>query len=665
MIIKANISISEISVLSLKILAISILSFFFLQLFTVKSSAILVYCKTYSASDCYGEPTYYYSAGCYNRTPAWGSCAGNTTCTTNVNGKSSSIAYCSNKTSITVLVSDDVYVQNNLCSNYRNWTTLTYCPPGYGATAKATGYLWVYSEKAVYVNGFYFGASKGTNTGIYVTAGQSLSVTMAEGLFTSSPGWMYDGTNIYAATIAARGQILSSAQAWADNGTSLNYDTYDFNDARVALAIKSATVACGESCTSTSQCTTNNSCILNRCQIDVPEGYSRSGFCSLLQKCLPTDIDLSSNPNDLYPFINNTSPLILGVNTSVNLARTGPTSFANYTMVSNELSYNSAFKCTWDSLNSKSKNASVKCDVDAIPPNGEQVIWTHKWCNSDNNTLCTTGNTCSKSLNIQIDPYGAYLKTDLGITYIKGALTLPRFPVSATPEQKFSKYNYSSSGPNSTSVPIGTTWLSTKDYLLFNYYDENSFYNSNESAIYEYVKSRLSIDAKTTTIGQDTTLSDSNYNNIVGINDVVFITGNLTLTSAMCNSKTAFFISGNLTFNSNFDTTGNNACLFVVKGKTIVSPSVSKIRAFIISNGFTSAQGATKLTLTGGLITQGINAFNRNINIANTTRVSIDKETPSELFIYEGARYIKLLGFLLYDSTDLSIKEIQYSGKSL
>jgi hypothetical protein len=551
-----------------------------------------------------------------------------------------------------------------------------------------------------------YGPGNNQNTGITVNTGDLIYVY--NNTYPSSPGWMNDLNPQFNGMIAANGQTLISAQAWADWGDGTNFGTYDFNDGHLALSVKSTSLACGASGCNSSTCAAGNSCISNVCQVNCPAGTTRSGYCACLPpvacgasgcsalgctsgntcnanicqancpagtfrsgncaciaECQTTDITLSSNPSNL-------TSLVLGVNLSVNLIRTGPAISSYYVMLPNTLTLadtqtpSSAFNCgTWAPLQLRSSPASVTCSVDSMPPFTEPrtpVTWTHSWCNTDNGS-CTGKKTCSVTLPIKIDPYYAYLQTDLGNTHISGNLTMPGFPIRPLSEEKLAAYNYSTNG---TTIPMSAipTWLSTKNYLLFNYSDANVYHNSSGvSAIYEYVKSRLSVAAKTVSKTADLILTNTNYSEVTNNYDTVDITGNLTLSSASCNSKTIFFVSGNLIINSNFDTNGDNSCLFVVKGSTSVGPSVSSIEAFIITDGFISQLSPTQLILTGGLIIQGTNTFNRNINIEHTVVGDIVKTTPSELFIYEGARYIKLIGFLLYDSTSYNIKEIQYSGK--
>jgi hypothetical protein len=144
---------------------------------------------------------------------------------------------------------------------------------------------------------------------------------------------------------------------------------------------------------------------------------------------------------------------------------------------------------------------------------------------------------------------------------------------------------------------------------------------------------------------------------------VVFVDGNLTLENASCNSKTIFFVSGNLIVNTNFNINGNNACLFIVKQDTNIKPDVSYLKAFVITNGFASQFGIKQLILKGGLIVQSTNEFSRNVNAEVTYTNMVQKTVPSEVLTYEGARYIKLLGNLLSEPTPLSIREIQYTGR--
>ena len=533
----------------------------------------------------------------------------------------------SNCTSITSRSGLAVHlISYNNCSSPPTWYTVEYCRRGTPFITYATGEVILYSQDLFYRiensrgDGYQgFGKISGVATGVMVNAGESMYFWVGEYNQKDALGWrayidqgdptMQVFFNMALADAASKGYTVISLQTWADQETPSVYDSHDFDDESALIAIKKSIIDC------------NNS-----------------------------DVVLSSNPS-------NVSPLTLGVNNNVTLTRTGTVPLLKYVMNSNSVNTVNAFGCTWSQLQGRDAIKQVTCTVDRKPPYPETAVtWTHTWCNT-NNASCNPAidKICSASLVLNINPYGPYLKTDLGTSYIKGNLDLPRFPLSPLSTQSFSKYIYSTKGLN---TPLADSWLSEKNYRLTNYDDING-----RPDFYEYIKSNIVMSAKTVTKPGDVSLSDLNYPGIVGSNDVVIVEGNLTLSSANCNSKTIFFVAGNLYIDTNFDTSGNNACLFVVAGGTLVRPVVSLVKAFVITNSFTSEESTIQLVLNGGLIVQTANTFSRNYN-RDITEASVltvlRKTTPSELFNYEGARYLKLLGFLLNGSATMTIRETQY-----
>jgi len=537
----------------------------------------------------------------------------------------------SNCSSITSKSGDAIHLLSyNHCSSPPTWYTSQFCKRGTPFTTYSSGEVVLYSEDLYYriknVGGDTYNGSGpifGVATGIMVNAGEPMNFWAGEYDYNDGLGWrtysdagspsMQAFFNMAEADAATKGYTVIALQTWADQETASLYDTYDFDDLGVVIAIKKTIVDCNDS-----------------------------------------DVVLSSSPS-------NVSPLTLGVNTNITLTRTGTVPLTQYVMGSNNITPVNAFGCAWSSLQGKQTVKQVDCTVDRKPPNpATAVLWTHTWCNT-NNASCNPAvdKICSASLPLSINPYGPYLKTDLGTSYIRGNLELPRFPLSPLSTQTFSKYIYSTAGTN---TPVVTSWLSSKNYLLMGYNDNNG-----RPDFYAYLKSNLNMSAKIETKSGDVNLSDANYSGVVGDNDVVIVEGNLTLSSANCNSKTIFFVTQNLYIDTNFNTSGNNACLFVVDGETLVRPAVSLVKAFVITNKFTSQESTTQLVLNGGLIIQTSNTFSRNYNrdITEASDLTVlRKTTPSELFNYEGARYLKLLGFLLNGSSTMTIRETQYVKSS-
>jgi hypothetical protein len=495
--------------------------------------------------------------------------------------------------------------------------TVKFCDAGTQSVSTATG------EIILYVEGNYWGVRNDTTNKSFTGSGQKSNVSTGVNikvgdyyhvLYGESTGYLGNGWRSYNGTdrgfftnsindATARGYTIIAKQFWADDETSSRFDSHDFDDVAIVVAVKK-------------------------------------------NECKDSDINLSSVPSSL-------SHLMLGSN--ISLTRTGTTSLADYKLYTNDVSVSGAFGCNLSSLDGTAQTKTVDCTIDKKPayPN-TTVTWTHKWCNTETGN-CLGKKICSKTLTIDVDPYGAYMRTDLGNSYIKGDTTIPKFPIDPL-SQRFSTFNFSTNG---TSSPFGHSWLSFKNYLLLNYSDSNG-----REDFYNYIKNLIGVLAKTTTKPSSQTLSNSNYASFVSNYDVIEVNGNLTLSSATCSTKTIFFVTGDLIVDSNFDINGDNACLFIVDGETRVNPNVSLFKAFVITDDFSSGLSANQLKLIGGLIVQSGNTFNRNINLLVTNASSIQKTVPSEIISYEGARYIKLLGSLLNEPTRLSIREIQYSGNT-
>ncbi len=160
------------------------------------------------------------------------------------------------------------------------------------------------------------------------------------------------------------------------------------------------------------------------------------------------------------------------------------------------------------------------------------------------------------------------------------------------------------------------------------------------------------------------------------------VTGNLVLRSITCDTKTIFLINGNLQLEPEFliseptvgaaaivnVPTNMNGCIFIVKNQTTVGIGTNKVppasnqavydqlRAFIITDSFISSADATNngLQVRGGVITNQSNSFRRDIGIV------LNQTAPSEIFRYDGGRYIYIFGKILTDTIDFSIKEVPF-----
>jgi len=264
-------------------------------------------------------------------------------------------------------------------------------------------------------------------------------------------------------------------------------------------------------------------------------------------------------------------------------------------------------------------------------------------------------------LAIRPDTYGPYLQTISGNSFIKGKLNMIKYPVNYSPKIYFSTYNYSTAENSEISASIPTNivsnWLSAKKYLLINYNDSNG-----RDDYFDYLKSLVGVGAKVYANNSNLTLPDSGFDSYLANNDVININGDLTINNGfVCKNKNIYFVSNNLIINTNINLEGNDsACLFIVKNDTYVSGLVRRVNSFIITKRFTTDTSNVRFDLIGGLITRSNNFF-RNIYLNITPNRNIPPE-PSEILNYEGARYIKLFGNLLYEPTKVSIREIQYTN---
>jgi hypothetical protein len=234
---------------------------------------------------------------------------------------------------------------------------------------------------------------------------------------------------------------------------------------------------------------------------------------------------------------------------------------------------------------------------------------------------------------------------------------------------------------------------SKRDYLLLGYSDANSMISQ---TWYSYLLGPLIRNLSKINLVKPGPNSLTAYNALPSTTvsrtkvNVVDIDGDFSVVADQkCKNANIFFISGNLTITPNLTIepidSAKHACLFIVNGTTTIlnngrsAPdtavcSASSIRtdlafsipslrdtvyAFIITNDFTTEFSQRQLYLKGGVITNAFTlGLNRNVN-TDTCRYP---NYASELFDYEGARYIKNLGTVLNDTAFISIFETQYKN---
>ncbi|MCA9384044.1 hypothetical protein KC909_06810, partial [Candidatus Dojkabacteria bacterium] len=136
-----------------------------------------------------------------------------------------------------------------------------------------------------------------------------------------------------------------------------------------------------------------------------------------------------------------------------------------------------------------------------------------------------------------------------------------------------------------------------------------------------------------------------------------------------CNLKTIFIVEGDVVINPELlIDQAKDGCVFIVDGQTTINPGGNKgsndatpitnydvIEAFIITNRFESAPDTNEdgLLIEGGLIVTGSNdpVFGRDLgNVRNY-------QAPSEVFRYDGTRYMYLFGEMFTYKKNYNIRE--------
>ena len=273
--------------------------------------------------------------------------------------------------------------------------------------------------------------------------------------------------------------------------------------------------------------------------------------------------------------------------------------------------------------------------------------------------------------------------------------TSPRF---LTPENGQTPYLSTYGYIDNVGISIPRT--STDGFSVLGYKDENGKPRSstNVSNWYDFLESRIHENVPAARIKNLAAGSYTSQNTsaITGIPAngpagttvdqrvvVAKITGDLALQNVTCDTKTIFLITGNLNINPEFNLTeptagaqaiktvpsNINGCLFIVKNKTTVTAGSKKIppasnqaaydlvKAFIITDSFESSADADNngLQIRGGVITNQNNSFKRDIGIV------LNQTAPSEIFRYDGGRYIYVFGKILTNTIDFNVREVPFT----
>ena len=480
-----------------------------------------------------------------------------------------------------------------------------------------TGYIRVLNPAGAVVWQAYAPAEgTGFLTGMTLTAGQRFTVNTGEYNYTDGIGWRrYNNESNFLTfftnarnNATANGYIIISEQYWADALTQSKYDSYDFNDLAIVVAIKPPAVppTCDE-----------NRVTLNSWAVDEPSGY----------------LYLSERVG-------------LAVNQGLNPAL--------YRNPSNSFSPAIGFT---EGVCSPSQNSSRVCTINNKVNAGTVTVrWTHNWqnCLVANPAVCSS---CSTYRDFTVLPYPGALTTTGGTLYVRNQINEIR--LNRFPGLSLAKYTLGSALAKSTAVPQEDAFLSSTGKFLFSYNDANTSTNFYDELAPD-LRTQENITIKRAYSGTTVYLDQLAFDTFAadGV-QLVDVTGSLSLTGITCKSKTIFLVSVNLVINPNFFVNANNGCLFVVRGSTTITEPVAGtnyvVNAFVITNSLTTSYGTGNLTLKGGFITNS-SYFYRNIN-RNKTLASGIVRNASESIIYEGARYYYHFKKYLSSPINVEIKE--------
>lgn len=521
-----------------------------------------------------------------------------------------------------------------------------YCANGTPIVSTASGEVIVYGMSnylRVSANGQTFSlhpaiANDVHATGIEVNTGDQIRIYLGEYGYTDGPGWRaYDPNNTKSglrtfvddvrSRAAASGYTIISEQTWADANTVPStgsyYDTYDFEDMAVIIAIGNTTPTC-------------------------------------------EDASVTLNVT------NNLSNILLSENASFQVS---PENIGMYSYVGNRYEVGgTSFQAVSSSCQPRyvSGGGTVDCNIinkgNAAKPS--QITWTHIYRNC-NGAKCSPN--CEESIDFNVWPYPGLIRTDYGDVYIGNPNSSINPQINQIRYQNyfqtnnnlyFSRFNFGTELSNLIQHrPSDANILSNKNKTLVGYQDYNHYEN-----YFDRFAGRILNDSnisRVETINSNTVLTSVDFNRYES-NDIQLVNvqneRNIEIAAGVvCKSKTVFLISGNLTINPNFNLNGDNGCLFIVKKDTYINKTSSAdvINAFFLTDRFITAETDGNLTIKGGVIAINSN-FNKNHNLYTSLASNINRSVASETINYEGARYIKHFAGYLPDPFFLSLKEIQY-----
>lgn len=326
-------------------------------------------------------------------------------------------------------------------------------------------------------------------------------------------------------------------------------------------------------------------------------------------------------------------------------------------------SFSNGFSCDYDNNSTYSK-----CNVDSTA--SSPVSFTHTWNEVSNTCSSLIQSGCKQTFSVNAESLESFFTTEkgnfyLGQTNFENSLNLKHFGT----DSKLATYVFStkamdsiviSGSPKKCNSDIPTICSKNNQYINADYKDNNI---APSIGWPEYFKGLLNetpnaykkIDAITTVL---------NVNAYEDKDIVEFSTTNpVTVASGQtCNKKNIFIINGNLEINPNLLVSNTGACTFIVAGKTTIKTgnpvknplTADEVHAFIITKDFETQADSNQFVLTGGLSTTGTTILNRNINKPG----AILGDTPSEKFVYDGARYIYSYKAMTAGATELKIREV-------
>lgn len=515
-----------------------------------------------------------------------------------------------------------------------------YCANGRSFKVKATGLLTFYTTFTHYKisvnNGTPFTGTKleepeRVDTNLYVKAGDQISVSFGNSSNYESIGWrkengsvkhLTDIFNKWRTNISENGYEEIAAQQWGDQNTGSIYDTYDFNDIGVVFAVRDPAPACSDS-----------------------------------------DVTLTVSPSG-------SSRIYLGG--SVTFGITTPSSY--YSPISN------SFTPLALNLGSCSPNQGVPttCTIinrGAAMPFITKATWTHTFQNCSG-SYCNA-KICEATVNFEIEPYPSFLTTVMGTNYTKGSVSQP-FMRYATPKAFFASPVHGSS--TGTHNPLANMYSKVNFY---DYEDEN-----NRADFFSWYTGRVVNDPQVNyseysgtpfQLGQGI-LDQKALANDGSKVDVIYVNGSIEVgggeaNAVFCKRPTIIIATENIAFNRNFLLSPDNdktkaACLFIAGGTVSFNPNLpagDQYELFVIANNLNDKLDYRPIKIKGGVALQGDNqttGFFRNINAGILNLTGVNKNAPSEVITYEGARYIDLLGSVMKEPFRMSIRELQYTSLS-